>query len=96
MTVYKIPSPSNSANELLLTAAAEARLRTMSRQADRLLWYITDANSVTSNLLRGEAVRLWSACFEITRLLGVGDVAGACRVRVGESDQSDGVVGAVA
>lgn len=83
----------NSANDLLLTAAAETRLRMLSRQADQLLQDMNDSDPVTSSLLRVEAVRLFSACHEITRLLGIGDVEGACRIGVANADQSGEVMG---
>ena len=93
MTVYKIPSPSNSANELLLTAAAETRLRTMSSQADQLLQDMNDSDPVTSKLLHGEAVRLFSACVDIVRLLAAGDIDRAYRVSVGEANEGGDVLG---
>lgn len=96
MTLYKPLSPSNSANELLLIAAAETRLRMMSRQADQLLQDMNDSDPVMSNLPHVEAVRLFSACHDIVRLLAVGDVEGASRAGVANANQGGGVMGVVA
>ena len=80
----------DSMDRLLLLAGAEARLRTMSSQADQLLQDMNDSDPVTSKLLHGEAVRLFSACFDIVRLLDLGDIRGACRI--GADDNQDGAV----
>lgn len=79
--------------KLLLAAVAESRLAVFSGLADDLLQEIEGADPVTGESLQAEAVRLFGICFEITRLLALGDIEGAHRISVGNTGQDDDVLG---
>ncbi|MEE9131245.1 MAG: hypothetical protein V3T84_14590 [Phycisphaerales bacterium] len=83
----------NRADELLAAAAAEGRVAVFSGLADDLLAQIEDADAVTGELLRNEAVRLLGICHEIVHLLSLGDIKAAHRLSVGNADEGGDVLG---
>lgn len=67
-SLRQIPSVDNPSPQEL-GAAAEARFIKLSRLADGLLEEIEGADSLTAELLRAEATRLYAVSFEIAHAL---------------------------
>lgn len=81
------------ADELLAATAVEVRVSELAGRADQLLAEIDLADTITAESLRIEATRLFGECFDITRLLSLGDIEGAYHLSAGDADENGDVLG---
>ena len=74
-------------------AAAQARVRRLSKLGDDLLAQTDGADAMTAEALRSEATRLFGLCHEITATLVRCDVPAARCLSIGDADEDGTVLG---